>query len=211
MVRSRRMIVVGLTGGIGSGKSTVSRLLARRGAAVLDADDLVHELQAPGGEAFEVIRRRFGPAVVAPDGSLDRSALATTVFADHDARVDLERLVHPLVRRVIRERISALRDTTTAVVIEIPLLAEGRAGYSLSAVMVVDCPVDTAVRRLVEGRGMSEADARRRVAAQAGGEERRAIADFVVDNSRDLAALDREVDRAWSWIQGLPPAPASPA
>lgn len=180
-------------------------LLAGRGAAVLSADQVVRELQEPGAPAYRAIRGRFGDQVVAADGTLDRDALAAHVFTDPEARADLEAMVHPLVRATIRARLRALAGTVDVVVVEIPLLVEGGAAYPLSAVAVVDCPVETAVRRLVDSGRMDEADARRRLAAQTGRDERRAIADVVIDNSGDLPALQREVDRAWDWMRGLPP------
>lgn len=205
------MVVVGLTGGIGSGKSTVSELLARRGAVVLDADAIVRELQAPGGEAYAAIVQRFGDGVVAADGTLDRPALAAVVFADDAARGDLNRITHPLVGRVMAERLAAEAETDNVVVLDIPLLAErGRGAYPVAGVIVVDCPVDVAVARLVASRGFTEADARARVAAQIGREERRAIADVVVDNSGSLAELEAQIDGVWAWIDGLRTAPASP-
>lgn len=198
------MLVVGLTGGIGSGKSTVSELFARRGAVVVDADRIAREVAEPGGPAYEGIVERFGPGVVRDDGSLDRAALAAVVFGDDDARADLNRLVHPAVRAVMAERVLAEAGTDHVVVLDIPLLAEGgRDAYGMVAVVVVDCPVEVAVRRLVEQRGMTEADAMARVAAQASREQRRAIADVVIDNSGPLEHLEAEVERAWEFLCGL--------
>lgn len=198
------MVVVGLTGGIGSGKSTVAALLAARGAVTIDADTLVRQALTPDGAAFEAVAARFGPEVVAADGSIDRSRLAAVVFADRAARADLEAIVHPCVRSGVAERVAAEAGTGHVVVVEIPLLAESpvaRAG--LEAIIVVDCPEDVAVARLVAHRGMSEADARARVAAQASREDRRAIANFVVDNAGHREALDAEVERCWGWIGAL--------
>lgn len=214
MVRSPAVVVVGLTGGIGSGKSTVSRLLADRGAVVVDADAIVRELQEPDGEAYEAIVERFGPSVVAPDGSLDRAALASVVFADAGARADLQGLTWPLVGRVMAERIAAHAGGDEVVVLDVPLLAErGRAAYPVAGVVVVDAPMEVAVARLVEHRGFSEADARARAASQVSGEDRRAVADVVVDNSGSLSDLEAQVDEVWAWIEGLrsdPPAVESP-
>ena len=199
------MLVVGLTGGIGSGKSTVSALLAARGAVILDADAIVRELQAPGGEAYVGIVERFGPAVVLPDsGELDRPALAALVFSDEAARADLNKLTHPLVGREMATRMAAQAATDNIVVLDIPLLAErGRGAYPVAGVIVVDCPVDVAVGRLVAGRGFTEEDARARVAAQISREERRAIADVVVDNGGSLAELEAQIDGVWTWLEGL--------
>ncbi|CAA9246005.1 MAG: Dephospho-CoA kinase [uncultured Acidimicrobiales bacterium] len=199
------MIRIGLTGGIGSGKSTVSDLLAARGAVLIDADRIVREIQAPGGVAYQPIIDRFGPGVVAADGTLDRPALAAIVFADEAARKELMAITNPHVGRIMAERMAAEADTDNVVVLDIPLLAEGgKARYGVGGVVVVDCPIDTALRRLVDIRGMDEEDARRRMASQATREERVAVADFVVDNSGDLAHLTSEVERAWAWIQSLP-------
>ena len=197
-------LVLGLTGGIGSGKSTVADLLAERGAVIIDADRIVREIQQPGGLAYDGIVERFGAAVVAADGSLDRPALAAIVFNDEEARADLNRLTHPLVGVVMAERMAAQAETDNVVVLDIPLLtAESKGKYPIAAVVVVDAPVDVAVGRLVALRSFSEDDARARVAAQITREERLALADFVVDNSGSLEALRTEVDRAWEWIQGL--------
>jgi dephospho-CoA kinase len=209
------VLVVGLTGGIGSGKSTVSSLLAARGAVIIDADAIVRELQAPGGEAFVGIVERFGPGVVAADGTLDRPALAALVFNDEAARADLNKLTHPLVGREMATRMAAEAATDHIVVLDIPLLAErgGRGAYPVAGIIVVDCPVDVAVARLVQFRGFDEADARARVAAQISREERRAIADVVVDNGGTPAELEAQIDGVWSWLEELranPPSPPAP-
>lgn len=196
------MLVVGLTGGIGSGKSTVSERLAKRGAVIVDADAIVRELQAPGGEAYAGIVERFGQGVVAADGTLDRPALAALVFNDDEARADLNRLTHPLVGREMAARMAAEAETDHVVVLDIPLLTErNRGAYAVAGVIVVDCPVDVAVARLVEGRGFSEEDARARVAAQISREQRRELADVVVDNSGSLDDLDAQLDDVWSWLE----------
>jgi dephospho-CoA kinase len=198
------VILVGLTGGIGAGKSTVSELLADRGAVVVDADAIVRELQAPGGEIVTRLAERFGDGVLAPDGSLDRAAVASIVFSDEQALKDLNAIVHPAVRDEMARRVAAERDTDHVVVLDIPLLAENPR-TDLAAVIVVDVPVDVAVARLVGARGMDEADARARIAKQASREDRLAIATHVVDNSGDLDALARRVDEVWADLQQLPP------
>jgi dephospho-CoA kinase len=196
------MVVVGLTGGIGSGKSTVAALLAARGAVVVDADLLAREAVAPGTRGLADVVARFGPAVLAPDGTLNRQALADLVFADPAALADLNAIVHPVVRAAIADRLAALDGgPAPLVVLEIPLLVESGRSYGASAVIVVDCPEEVAVRRLVEGRGMDEADARRRMAAQASRADRLAAADLVIDNSGSRDELEREVDRAWAALQ----------
>ena len=198
------MIAVGLTGGIGSGKSTVCALLAGRGAVIVDADAIVREIQAPGGLAYDGIVRRFGDAVVAADGGIDRPALAALVFSDASARHDLQRLTHPFVAQVMAERLASQAESDHVVVLDIPLLAErGRTAFPVAGVVVVDCPVEVAVGRLIEHRGLSESDARARVAAQASREARLAVADLVIDNSGSMAALEAEVDRAWRWMTSL--------
>ena len=198
------MLVIGLTGGIGSGKSTVSAMLTARGAVVIDADLIAREVVEPGGPAYQGVVDRFGPGILAPDGTIDRPALAAVVFNDPQARADLNNLVHPAVGAVMAERMSAEASTDHVVVLDIPLLVESANPRSdLGGVLVVDCPVELAVERLVGQRGMPEEDARARVAAQATREERLARADFVVDNSGDLDHLAAEVDRAWEWIERL--------
>jgi dephospho-CoA kinase len=205
------VIVVGLTGGIGSGKSTVSALLAERGAVIIDADAITRELQQPGTEVFAAIVERFGPGVVAADGTLDRAALATIVFADPDALAALNGIVHPAVGAEIARRLAAEQETDHVVVLDIPLLVEG-GRYRVGGLVVVDVPEEVAVDRLVRLRGMAADDARARMARQASREERRARADVVIDNRGDLASLRQQVDRAWEWMTTLPPVlPEAPA
>jgi dephospho-CoA kinase len=201
--------LVGLTGGIGSGKSTVSAALAVRGAVVVDADAIVHELQAPGQPVFEAIVERFGREVVAADGTLDRPALAAVVFGDDQALADLNRLTHPAVGAEIAGRVAAVAGTDRVVVLDVPLMVEsGR--YQVSGLLVVDCPVEVAVARLVASRGMDEADARARIARQASREERLARADHVIDNSGPPDGLEPQIEAAWRWMQTLPEAPPGP-
>lgn len=202
MIRSVPMLVVGLTGGIGSGKSTVSALLAARGAVIIDADAIVHEVQAKGGLAYQPIVDRFGPGIVSADGELDRPALAAVVFTDQAALADLNAITHPIVGQVIFDRLAAQADTDAVVVLDVPLLVEtGRD--NTAGVIVVDCPVDIAVARAVARGPASESDVRARIAAQATREERLAKADFVIDNSSDRGHLEAEVDRCWAWIEDL--------
>jgi dephospho-CoA kinase len=197
------VILVGLTGGIGSGKSTVSALLAERGAVIVDADVITRELQRPGQPVLEAIVERFGQSVLLPDGELDRPALAAIVFSDPDALKDLNAIVHPAVGAEIARRIEAARGTDAVVVLDIPLLAENpRKG--LAATVVVDTPVDVAVERLVRFRAMDEADARARMTRQASREERAAGADRILDNTGHLDALEAQVDDLWAWLRTLP-------
>lgn len=207
------MILVGLTGGIGSGKSTVSALLAERGAVIVDADAIVKELQAPGAPVFVAMVERFGPGIVAEDGTLDRAAVAWIVFNDADALAALNGIVHPAVNAEIRRRVAAESTGDRVVVLDIPLLAEGakdgRSRYPVSAVIVVDTPVEVAVERLVRFRGLAEDDARARIGRQATREQRLALADRVIDNGGDTAALAGQVEQTWVWLHGLPPADAA--
>jgi dephospho-CoA kinase len=194
------VILVGLTGGIGSGKTTVSAALARRGAVVVDADAIVHELQRPGQEVFDDMVARFGDGVVRADGELDRAAVASIVFNDRAALDDLGKIVHPRVSIEIMRRVEEQRDTEHVVVLDIPLLAE--SGWEgLIGTIVVDLPTDVAVARLVEHRGFSPADAEARIANQASRDERLATAAFVIDNSGSPDDLEPQIDRCWEWIE----------
>jgi dephospho-CoA kinase len=193
------VLLVGLTGGIGSGKSTASSLLAARGAVIIDADAIVKELQQPGMPVFDAMVERFGPGIVAADGSLDRAAVASIVFTDETARKVLEAIVHPAVGAVMIERLGAQAGTDNIVVYDVPLLVEsGKKGYG--AVIVVDVDPDVAVQRLIEHRGFSEEDARARVANQVSRAERLAVADRVLDNSGTVEALAAQVDELWDWL-----------
>ena len=204
---SRLVILVGLTGGIGAGKSSVSSLLASRGAVIIDADAVVHELQRPGEPVVASIAARFGGHLIGLDGALDRAALATIVFGDSDALKDLNGIVHPAVGAEINRRIDVEAGTGHVVVLDIPLLAENpRPG--LAATVVVDCPVDVAVDRLMHQRGFTETDARARIARQVSREQRLALATRVIDNSGDRATLERQVDELWAWLRALPPTTA---
>ncbi|MDQ6725371.1 MAG: dephospho-CoA kinase [Actinomycetota bacterium] len=208
MIRSApSMLVVGLTGGIGSGKSTVAALLEAKGATVIDADSLAREVVAPGTPGFGAVVARFGGGVVGPDGGLDRQALADVVFSDPNALTDLNAIVHPAVRSAIDHRLAALGAGDGVVVLEIPLLVESGRSYGAAAVIVVDCPEEVALRRLVGGRGMDEADARRRMAAQLSRDDRLAAADIVIDNTGSRGDLDRQVDEVWRRIPTFAPPP----
>jgi dephospho-CoA kinase len=201
------MIVVGLTGGIGSGKSTVSAALAERGAVIVDADAIVKELQQSGGAVFVKMVERFGAEIVGSDGELDRAKVAGIVFNDADALKDLNGIVHPAVTGEILRRVAAQADTDHVVVLDIPLLAEGegRKRYPTSGIIVVDTPVEVAVERLVAFRGLDRADALARIGRQVSREDRVKIADRVVDNSGDRAHLDAQFEGLWDWIRSLGP------
>lgn len=199
------MLLVGLTGGIGSGKSTVADALVDRGAVLIDADRIVRELQSPGTEVFREMVERFGEGILAADGSLDRQAVAGIVFDDAEALAALGSIVHPRVHQEIERRVAEQADTEHVVVLDIPLL--GETGWpGLLGTIVVDLPEDLAVERLVAHRGFSPDDARARIDAQISREERLSFADFVVDNSGNLDDLAAAVDRAWDWIHTLEPA-----
>lgn len=199
------MILVGLTGGIGSGKSTVSSLLAEHGAVIIDADQITRDLQLPGSEVLEQIVAAFGDDVLDSTGGLDRPALAGKVFGDSDALAKLNSIVHPAVGKEMAKRLEAQRSTDNVVVLDIPLLVENpRAG--LCGTIVVDLPVELAVARLIEFRGMQRTDAEARISRQATREQRLAIADRVIDNSGTLDDLKRQVEGVWQWARSLPDA-----
>ncbi len=198
------MLLVGLTGGIGSGKSTVADALVERGAVLIDADRIVHELQRPGTQVFSEMVENFGEQIVADDGSLDREAVARIVFGSPDALAALGSIVHPRVHEEIERRVGEHVDTDDVVVLDIPLL--GESGWpGILGTIVVDTPPEVALERLVTSRGMSRADAQARIEAQIEHHDRLAFADFVLDNSGSATDLEREVTRAWAWIVGLEP------
>lgn len=196
------MLLIGLTGGIGSGKSTVSSMFAERGAIVIDADAIVHELQAPGQPVLEEMVEAFGPAILRDDGSLDRQRVADLVFGDDDALATLNAIVHPAVGAEIARRLGEAAGTDSIVILDVPLLVESGRD-DMAGLLVVDVDPELAVQRLVTHRGFSAEDARSRIARQASREQRTARADFVVDNSGDLASLRKQVDEAWDWIESL--------
>ncbi len=196
------MLEIGLTGGIGSGKSTVAALLVERGAELLDADAIVRELQEPGTSVFTAMVALWGDDIVATDGGLDRQAVADRVFGDADELAALNAIVHPAVADEMTRRREALAGTDVTLILDIPLLVEsGHEG--LGGVIVVDVDPEVAVQRLVTHRGFSADDARGRIARQASREDRLAKADMVVDNSGSLADLEAQVDRVQSWIDTL--------
>lgn len=193
------MLKVGLTGGIASGKSEVARRLVERGAVLVDADVLAREAVAPGSEGLAEVIAAFGPGVVADDGGLDRAALGAVVFADPARREELNAIIHPRVRARAAEIVqrAAAEDPRAVVVQDIPLLVEtGQAG-NFDLVVVVDAPDDVRVARLAARNGMSEAEARSRMAAQASRAERLAAADHVIGNTGSVEELRAAVDRLW--------------
>jgi dephospho-CoA kinase len=192
---------VGLTGGIGSGKSEVSRRLAAHGAAIVDADLAAREVVEPGTPGLGQIAAVFGPEVIRPDGRLDRDRLGQLVFAEPGLRAKLNAIVHPLVHermgQLDREAMAAA-GPAGIVVHDVPLLAENGLAGGFDAVVVVDTPEDEQAQRLITVRGMSAGQARERMAAQASREQRLAIADIVIENSGTLEDLDRQVDEVWA-------------
>ena len=190
------MLLVGLTGGIGSGKSTVSRLLAEHGAVVLDADAFAREAVGTGTEGLDRVVQRFGSDVLGPDGGLDRSKLAAIVFADEGARRDLESIVHPFVRLAIADGITENASSDRVVVLVNPLLIEMGTHRDCDVVIVVSAEPDTQVARSVAS-GMDEADVRARMAEQLPLDERARHADVVLDNEGTIEELARRVDELW--------------
>jgi dephospho-CoA kinase len=197
------VILVGLTGGIGAGKSTVSAMLAERGAAIVDADKIARDLQSPGSPVLEAMADRFGEHILLDDGALDRAAVAKIVFNDESALKDLNGIVHPAMQSEIQRQIDQHRSTDRVVVLDFPLLGENpRKG--LAATIVVDIPVEVAVQRLVDQRGMDEDDARARINSQLSRDERLASATHVIDNGGDRDSLIAQVDDLWEQLLQLP-------
>ena len=199
------MLRVGLTGGIGSGKSEVARRLAERGAVLIDADVAAREVVVPGSPGLAQVAAAFGEGVLRPDGSLNRERLGEIVFGDPGLRAKLNAIIHPLVREWMasaeRAAVRAAPPPGPVVVHDVPLLAESRGKAGFDVVIVVDVPPEVQVGRLVRLRGMAEEQARARMAAQASREQRLAVADIVIDNSRSLDDLDRRVAEVWSELE----------
>lgn len=191
------MLKVGLTGGIGAGKSEVSRLLVERGAVLIDADRIAREVVEPGSPGLAAVVDAFGDAVLTPDGTLDRPKLGSIVFADADRLATLNRIVHPLVGARSQE-LEATAGPDSVVVHDVPLLTENKLAPLYDLVIVVDAGPETQLDRLTRLRGMSEEDARARMAAQATREQRREIADVVIDNDVPLERLTEQVDAVWA-------------
>jgi dephospho-CoA kinase len=194
------MFRLGLAGGIGSGKSTVSARLAEHGAVVIDYDRLAHEVVEPGTPGLAAIAERFGDEVIAADGTLDRNALGAVVFGDDTARADLEAITHPAIFELATALEAKVADDGV-VVHDLPLLVEAGMATLFDLVVVVDVPEDVQVERLVTLRGMTEAEVRARQAAQASREERAAVADVVLDNTGTIEDLEARVDELWTSIK----------
>jgi dephospho-CoA kinase len=194
------VIRVGLTGGIGSGKSTVAEMLVERGAVVVDGDQIARELVMPGSPALTAIVERYGQQVVHEDGTLDRAGLADIVFPDPDALADLDAIMHPRIAARAAEMLDeAARTGAAAVVYDMPLLVEGGQADEFDLVVVVHAPVPMRLARLAV-RGIRVDDAHERMQRQATDEERAAVADILIDNSGDVDDLTAQVDRAWHLI-----------
>ena len=198
------VLAIGLTGGIGSGKSTVAQLLVAQGARLIDADLVAREVVAPGGPAYQPMIDRFGPGIVDADGGIDRPRVAELVFGNPEALADLNAITHPVIGVEMIARRDRYADTDDIVVLDIPLLRPvHREVLSLAAVVVVDTPVDMALERLVGQRGMTREDAEARISSQTGRATRLDGADLVIDNSGDLDRLGHEVARVWERLVGL--------
>jgi dephospho-CoA kinase len=194
---------VGLTGGIGTGKSTVAAILRELGATVIDADEATRAVQAPGSEGLRQLVEAFGPGILRPGGELDRAALADIAFRDPALRERLNAIVHPLVRLWMAERAAEAAERGDPVaVMDIPLLFEARGAGAFETVLLVYAPEELQLRRLVELRGMTPGQARARIAAQMPIEEKRRLATHVIDNTGDLQALRAQVERVWAEVAG---------
>jgi dephospho-CoA kinase len=194
--------LIGLTGGIGSGKSTVAALLRELGATVIDADEATRAVQAPGSPGLQQLVEAFGPEILTPDGALDRPRLAAIAFSDPEARRRLNEIIHPLVREWMAERQrEAAERGDAAVVLEVPLLFETRGAEGLDAVVLVYAPEDVQLKRLIEARGMDERAARARIASQMPIEEKRRLASHVIPNTGTLEELRTETERTWLDLQ----------
>jgi dephospho-CoA kinase len=193
------MLLVGLTGGIGSGKSTVSEALSARGAEVVDADRITRELQEPGQPVLAAMVERFGDGILDADGRLIRQAVADVVFDDPEALADLNKIVHPAVGARMAERLQELTERDVVVILDVPLLVESGRD-DLAEMIVVDTDPEVAVARLIEQRGFSEADARARVARQASRADRLAKADYVIHNDGTRDELAPQIDACWAWL-----------
>jgi dephospho-CoA kinase len=196
------MLAVGLTGGIGSGKSAVADLLVERGAVLIDADQVARDVVMPGGPAYQPLIDRFGPGIVDDDGTIDRKGLAAIAFADDESRLALNAITHPAIGIAMIQARDALADTDDIVVLAIPLLtALHRETVKLHKVVVVDTPTDVALDRLLSQRGFDRTDAEARIKAQISREERVKEADYVLDNSGNREALEVAVATLWDWLQ----------
>ena len=195
------MLLVGLTGGIGAGKSTVARMLAERGAVVVDADELARRALDPGHPGYDRVVETFGEEVLGPDALIDRVKLAAAVFADEGKRRALESIVHPEVFRLLAEEVERRRDTDDVIVFDAPLIIETRFDEVCDVLVVVVATAEHQIERLARDREMSEPEARARIAAQISPDQRAARADVLLTNDGDLASLELEVDALWERLR----------
>jgi dephospho-CoA kinase len=195
------MLLVGLTGGIGAGKSTVAAMLEGRGSVVFDADEFARRAIDPGTPGYSLVVETFGDEVLGEDGGVDREALAALVFHDPEARRRLERIIHPEVARLLRESLEPYRDTDRVVVYSVPLLVEAGLRSAFDVVVVVTANEEGRVARLATDRGMSEGAARARIGAQVSDEERVQAADHVLQNDGTIGELERQVDALWELLK----------
>jgi dephospho-CoA kinase len=192
------VLLVGLSGGIGAGKSTVARLLERRGAVVIDADQLARDAIAKGTPGFDDVVDAFGPEVVGPDGDLDRAALAARIFADPSEKATLEGIVHPEVASRFGQRVQEFRETDRVVLYVSPLLVELGLAPAFDVVVVVTASPHLRISRVASDRGLSPDEVRSRMAAQATDEQRMEVADVLIDNDGSLAELEPQIERLWA-------------
>ena len=203
------MAEIAITGGIGSGKTTVARQLVGKGAVLVDADQIVKDLQQPGGEVFLAIVERYGREIVLETGQLDRQKIADIVFNDEQELSKLNEIVHPAVGKEMGRKRNEALDKGNVVLVDIPLMVtpEGKLGRdeyeNFDGKIVVDCSIETAVSRLIKFRGFTEEDARARIAQQATPEQRRAFADFLIDNNGPEENLSKQINECWEWINSL--------
>ncbi len=197
------MTTIALTGGIASGKTTISNRLRELGAFIIDADEVAREIVQPGSPTLRAIVERFGEGVLAADGTLNRQALAEIVFNDDDALAALNDITHPEIRRVTNDRIDRIRaeEPDTIFVHDIPLLAENRSNFDYDEIWVADAPAQVRLERLMETRAMSREEAQARIDAQVSDEQRRVIADVVIDTTRPLAETLDQVDELYARLR----------
>lgn len=193
------MFLIGLTGGIASGKSTVARLFASHGATIIDADQVARDVVAPGSDGLEAVVKEFGPDVRNESGGLNREELARIVFADPDKRRKLESLLHPLIKLRTTELIES--SDSSVVVYAVPLLVEANVDYPFDMILTVEAGVENQIQRLTGSRGLTRDEAVKRIEAQATESERRERADFVIDSSGPISKLDSQVESLWEKIQ----------
>tara|TARA_Y100000741_G_scaffold359284_1_gene339724 strand:- start:467 stop:1099 length:633 start_codon:yes stop_codon:yes gene_type:complete len=203
------VVEIAITGGIGSGKTTVAKLIVSRGAVLVDADEIVKDLQRPGGKVFNSIVEIYGNEILLGDGELDRQKIAEIVFNDEGELSKLNDIVHPAVGEEMGIRRKQAIKGGSVVLVDIPLMVTpegelGREEYKLfDGIIVVDCKIETAVLRLVQQRGFDEKDARARIAKQATPKQRREFADFLIDNNGAEESLSKQIEKCWEWVHSL--------